>query len=447
MWRFSGTVSGILALPITALLAGCAPAAAPPAPPAPPASSVAAAERLAPGVTHRFEQRPEGPFAIHIVEIDPRACGVEIRAAKGADAMIGRETTTALFARESAPGRPSVVAVNADFFRYEPDGVPEGPQVAGGEVIAAAGTYGPSVSTRFGIEQPVFGITRSGRPFVGEVRIAGQAWSAGGNLPLGRLNAAPGPDSLALFNHFAGAAVPGEVPARGVSLRLLRAATAAGDVTTAIVTATHANAAGLTVPADGSLLAGRGAAAEWIGALSVGDTVRWHLAFAGAPGAVRELVGGFPLLLLDGESVLHRVPRIWPPFATGRHPRTAVGIRADGTVVLVVVDGRQEGYSAGMTLEETTALMRELGTVDALNLDGGGSTTLVTAAGIVNRPSDAQERPVSNALVVSSLPLHADEQFVAQPDRGILRGTHAAADSPPCSDQCKRAGGCDRRLR
>nr|MBA2671445.1 phosphodiester glycosidase family protein [Gemmatimonadota bacterium] len=289
---------------------------------------------------------------------------------------------------------------NADFFRYEPDGVPEGPQVAGGAVIAAAGTYGPSVSTRFGIEQPVFGITRSGRAFVGEVRIAGQAWSSGGNIPLGRLNALPGADSLALFNRFAGGPLPGDHPVAGVTVRMVATATAAGDVERGVVIARHDRVGGLTVPEDDRILAGRGAAAEWIGALAPGDTVRWHLAFAGAPGAVRELVGGFPLLLLDGESVLHRVPRIWPPFATGRHPRTAVGIRADGTIVLVVVDGRREGYSVGMTLEETAELMRELGAMDALNLDGGGSTTLVTAAGIINRPSDAEERPVANALLV-----------------------------------------------
>jgi large repetitive protein len=387
------------------VLAGCSPGAATSGAgqvvPLAPGSGATVGE-LAAGVIHRYEQRPEGPFAIHVVEIDPAACGVEVHTPKGANAMIGRETTTALFARESSPGHPAVVAVNADFFRYQPDGVPEGPQVAGGEVIAAAGTYGPSVSTRFGIEQPVFGITRSGRPFVGEVRIAGQAWSSGGNMPLGRLNALPGADSLALFNRFAGGPLPGDDPLAGVTVRILTAATAAGDVESGVVIARHDRVNGLTVPADGRILAGRGAAAAWIGALAPGDTVRWHLAFAGAPGAVRELVGGFPLLLLDGESVLHRVPRIWQPFASGRHPRTAVGTRADGTIILVVVDGRQEGYSVGMTLEETATLMLELGAVDALNLDGGGSTTLVTAAGIINRPSDAEERPVANAVVVTS---------------------------------------------
>jgi exopolysaccharide biosynthesis protein len=76
-----------------------------------------------------------------------------------------------------------------------------------------------------------------------------------------------------------------------------------------------------------------------------------------------------------------------------------VAVREDGIVLLVVVDGRQEGYSVGMSLPELTDLLLELGARDALNLDGGGSTTLVTERGIINRPSDPEERPVANVLL------------------------------------------------
>jgi exopolysaccharide biosynthesis protein len=86
-----------------------------------------------------------------------------------------------------------------------------------------------------------------------------------------------------------------------------------------------------------------------------------------------------------------------------------VGIARDGRrLLLVVVDGRQTGYSDGMTLRELASVMRGLGARDAINLDGGGSTALVYsapgAAGalrIANRPSDpAGERPVGNALAI-----------------------------------------------
>jgi exopolysaccharide biosynthesis protein len=94
-----------------------------------------------------------------------------------------------------------------------------------------------------------------------------------------------------------------------------------------------------------------------------------------------------------------------------RNPRTAVGIARSGRrLILAVVDGRQKGYSDGMTLRETAELMRALGARDAINLDGGGSSTLVyrTQSGmrIANRPSDSLpngihfERAVGDALAI-----------------------------------------------
>jgi exopolysaccharide biosynthesis protein len=88
-------------------------------------------------------------------------------------------------------------------------------------------------------------------------------------------------------------------------------------------------------------------------------------------------------------------------FRNRRHPRTAAGLRGDGTLLLVTVDGRQPELSVGMTIDELASLMRELGADTALNLDGGGSTTMVVAGKLVNSPSDAGgERPVSDALLV-----------------------------------------------
>jgi exopolysaccharide biosynthesis protein len=91
-----------------------------------------------------------------------------------------------------------------------------------------------------------------------------------------------------------------------------------------------------------------------------------------------------------------------------RNPRTAAGIANRGRrLILVVVDGRQKGYSDGMTLTELASLMLSLGARDAINLDGGGSSTLVYADSaakamrVANRPSDPTgERPVGDALAV-----------------------------------------------
>ena len=87
--------------------------------------------------------------------------------------------------------------------------------------------------------------------------------------------------------------------------------------------------------------------------------------------------------------------------AETRHPRTAAGLSRDGaTLILLVVDGRS-ARSVGMTLVELAATMRRLGAWEALNFDGGGSSTMVVDGIVVNTPSDATgERAVGNALLV-----------------------------------------------
>ena len=96
-------------------------------------------------------------------------------------------------------------------------------------------------------------------------------------------------------------------------------------------------------------------------------------------------------------------------FVTHRHNRTAVGVRADGTVLLVVVDGRTK-QSEGLSLRDFSRLLRYLGCRDALNHDGGGSTTMYVDrypnGGLVNHPTDNGrydfdgERGVSNCIIV-----------------------------------------------
>ena len=74
-------------------------------------------------------------------------------------------------------------------------------------------------------------------------------------------------------------------------------------------------------------------------------------------------------------------------------------MRADGTLLLVTVDGRRPGWSAGMTLPEAARLMRSLGARDALNLDGGGSSTMTVRGEVVNRPIRPRgERAVSDGV-------------------------------------------------
>jgi hypothetical protein len=117
----------------------------------------------------------------------------------------------------------------------------------------------------------------------------------------------------------------------------------------------------------------------------------------GFPGAV-DAIGGNPRLVVDGAVSSPEVDGTGDFF--GRHSRTAVGVTGDGRLLLVVVDGRQPGYSRGMTLRELAELLRRLGAVQAMNLDGGGSSEMVVNGLTANRPSDGRVRGIANALVV-----------------------------------------------
>ena len=119
---------------------------------------------------------------------------------------------------------------------------------------------------------------------------------------------------------------------------------------------------------------------------------------------IQEAVGGGIYLVKDGKSVVSSTS----DYYNNRHSRTCVGITASGKVVLMVLDGRQQPFSAGGSAEELAQIMLDAGCVTAINLDGGGSTTFVAKQEgsneltIVNRPSDGYERSVSSSLMIVS---------------------------------------------
>lgn len=143
-----------------------------------------------------------------------------------------------------------------------------------------------------------------------------------------------------------------------------------------------------------------GAVATFQGALYAlkgDDLSRWEKDIE-----AEDVVTTGPVLLSGGEPE----PVVNDRFNTNRHPRTAAGRRADGTVLLVVADGRNAS-AAGLTMAELRQIMEALRCCDAVNLDGGGSTAMVVRGEIVNHPSDngkfdaAGERAVANAIVIS----------------------------------------------
>ena len=118
----------------------------------------------------------------------------------------------------------------------------------------------------------------------------------------------------------------------------------------------------------------------------------------------RDVVNGAGLLIREGVTMSDWLLKegLQPAtFTDVKHPRTLIGIDRKGMLWLVAIDGRQPDYSMGMTFKDLLTLCARLDLVNALNLDGGGSTTMVAGGALVNKPSDVTgPRPVSDALVV-----------------------------------------------
>lgn len=163
------------------------------------------------------------------------------------------------------------------------------------------------------------------------------------------------------------------------------------------------------IPAQGFVVSAVGKSREWLkknvrkGSLirfswrlspvESGQEQKWQRAYT--------ILGGGPQLIKDGQiAIPDAQEKFLPAFINEGHPRTAIAKLASGKLLLITIDGRQPGESIGMPLTTLADLLLELGAVDAMNLDGGGSTTMVVHNQVVNRPSDQTERPVSDAILV-----------------------------------------------
>lgn len=193
-------------------------------------------------------------------------------------------------------------------------------------------------------------------------------------------------DDLVLFNRNYGSGTRTNEHGREVRIRQGRA----------VEIATKGN-----MPLDSSslVLSGHGTNAAALARVKKGDRVAVSQTLGSRMAdEARLVVGAGPLLLENGQvNIRIREEAIAPDIAFGRAPRTGAGVKADGTVLLMVVDGRSQ-HSAGMTLKEFAQYLKRFGAVSAVNFDGGGSSEMVLDGKVMNRPSDGSERPIGIGL-------------------------------------------------
>ena len=335
---------------------------------------------------------PEGPVSIWMLRLDPAK--VDLQAALSNDEIMGVESVAGIAERHKP-----IAAINAGFFL--PNGDPAGVMAIDGRLVS---------DTRR--QRGAIGISRD---------------KTGVKLVFARLRAAA---SLVLQNNspnYDGQAMT-TIAIDGIDTTRLRGQlmlytpsyhadtdTAKGGLEWVIdrqrgrlISGPHRD--GKTrIPARGFVLSfGGERVPEPLQLLGRGTRVRLDVSYEpdeGEPKSwllAQDIVGGAGLLIRDGRDIEDwSIERFNQGFAENRHPRTMIGTAADNTIWLVTVDGRQPEQSVGMTLVELRALAHRVGLVNALNLDGGGSTTMWVQGQVVNRPSDPTgPRKVSDALLV-----------------------------------------------
>jgi hypothetical protein len=371
-------------------------------------SDTVARRSLTPGVTYVQFIDAKIPIVAYLVRVDLRRAKVELRELRAHDQLKGREQVTDMVRRAESAGANVLAAVNGDFFELK-SGENENNQVIGGEWWKGLKVTDSPYDTYDNVHVQ-FGVDARGRPLMDRFLFDGRAIAHGVTTPIVTLNFNPSgnPEGTALYTSRFGASAPRDTARPTVEASMI-AAGHRGDTLVFVRLGAVATTSGSAIPPEGAVLAayGAGSRAKEVQALAAGDTVKLVLATMPRPPrgiAPVLLVGGWPRILRDGVNIAGEAPIVEGTIsrnAEARHPRTSIGFSRDSsTLFVLVVDGRST-KSIGLTLVELAKLMRSLGAWNAMNFDGGGSTTMVVGGAVVNAPTDASgEREVGNALAI-----------------------------------------------
>lgn len=357
---------------------------------------------VAPGVIHKRVVANRGPWRINVLEIDLRQRGLSIRGMKANDKFIGREKVSSMVARYKGPGTV-VAAINGDFFNIK-TGESENNVVIEGDMSKGV-TVSDSPYDTFNTLHSQFGVDWKNHPFIDRFGLAAVLKQRGTRYLLSGVNfRPPWRDALVLFTAEVGDSSPPDTTQRiSAYLPLRRVSSMNGESVFAVAgPITDGRRASL---ANGGVLIADGDRRNLLDSIAKrGGSLRVAMSLVPKRGSLRTVIGGWPRIVRAGRSVAQDadvVEGTFPRFSSARHPRTGIGFSKDSaTLYLVTVDGRRESDS-GMSLAELADAMIQLGAYDAMNFDGGGSTTMVIDGKVVNHPSDqGGERPVGSALLI-----------------------------------------------
>lgn len=347
-------------------------------------------QQLAPGLRYTRIQR-NGPWLIHILDLAP-SFQAHLKPALATEVVPGVEPLLSLAQRHQA-----LAAINGGYFVVYPNqgvpGDPAGLGLIGGELISeSVGRRGCLILS------PQVRIAPVQSSMTLQAEDGASRRLNGRNRALNRIRSGNGHDRTQLTHNEIVEYLPifgPTTPAQGTLEAVLEDQRVV-----------QLRPPGGPIPANGSVLVADALAASWLRRHAPPGTrllTQWKL-----DQPAQELISGGPILLEDGKIRIQAQSEgfAWSPqflnhFCSKRHPRTLVGITAQNHLLLVVVDGHNPRLSLGFSLRESAHLLQSLGCRQGLNLDGGGSSTMVIRGRVVNHPSDPSgPRSIGDALLV-----------------------------------------------
>jgi hypothetical protein len=352
---------------------------------------VTAQESLAEGVQHLFIVRDDPPLAVHIARISP-AAPVALRVVLSNEAVLGpeprKELTSSMCVRVEC-----ILAVNGDFSVIE-TGEPLGAVVIGGELVRSPNEKHHQMT-----------ISSDSAVQAGPLEWSGTLMPTNLKpIQISGVNVARGDNQIVLYTSLYGPST--ETNQYGSEL-IAEVVEPAGPLrlgTTARIKLLELRdgQGNTAIPKNAVVFSGHGPGADTLKALwsqvDAGKVAHDALIRLETTPEASESVGGTPVLVRDGKRWFADEPT---SLVRDRHPRTLAGWNKEKWLWLVTVDGRQPGYSVGMTLAEASDFMIALGATEAINLDGGGSSTFVVRGRVLNQPSDRAVRRGTTETIVS----------------------------------------------
>lgn len=309
-----------------------------------------------------------GMLTAYMLDIDPAKFDVTLALGAGKVSSGLRKLTTI------ASSNGAVAGVNGGYFDWSGDFLI-------GDIRINGKTAGIGTQNRTGLIKRKDGSYDIGRGnYSGAVKVNGRSISFWG------VNCPRGTDSIVMYNSLYGS-----------STGTNEFGTEYVIVDGRVQSITKGNS---VIPANGVVVSVHGQSQANFAGIKVGDKAVIEEGFGPEVGDAPDFYGAGPQLVANGRvSVASKAEQFGNDVAGGRAPRTAVGLKDNGHLLLMVVDGRQS-HSIGASLTEMGQLLVKYGAVKGFNLDGGGSSEMILNNRIVNSPSEGVERRIGNAMLV-----------------------------------------------